>query len=1332
MDQQQYQWRRYLCPRSDSYAIDDHGFLLSPARSILFAVNQTLVSPQELLQHRCAVLLGEAGIGKTTILQQIAAYVEEALTGADRICEIVDLGSYESSSDLRSSLRENEKIVLWKSGENHLILVLDSLDEALLRFDTVGDVLLQELSTLPLNRLQLFIACRASEWQPSFERDLVKRFQPQEMTVFNVTQLSKNDVKVAAAAADLDPDRFIDDVIGKGIGPLAAHPITLKFLLNIYQRNKGLPAARHRHDVYLQGCLLLCSEVDDSRRRVMTAVSKSDAQQRFNVAAKVAVVLVFCNCTAVWTGIDLGDKPVGSLSYQELTTGFQALKDRGGESLSEAQLNDALATGLFVTKGVKQVAFAHQSYAEFLAAYFIEQLKISLQHLIELFQVPGRRRVMIQPQLQEVAAWLTIQSSELRRVLIQCAPELVLRGDPTLFADAEKVMLTRALLDEAEQPQSLPIYSYRNLLRRLKNGALPEILRIYLSDKQRVSHATRRLALQIAEECRVRTLCEELISLSLSESEEFDIRFLAASAAGETCGDTAALRLKPLAVGIKDDINDELKGTVLQRLWPGTISTSEMFSILTPPHKKSYIGRYRWFIHVLPERLEEGDVPAALSWAEQQRLESDTGEFDDLVGNILSVALQHVTIPDVRSSVVRLILSRAEKRGSIFARTSVVARNSVITGLAAGNGRYLLTRDLIKQATHLYADPLWALDSVCREGLITGDDFHWLVKEWQDSTDEQYKQVVLRLVFVTWDRTSEVHNELLGAAAATSAELRAITESYLVALSRHASSASTSVRAGQDHGNIPISFIDSPVERHKRVTELLSRSNAAVDQLWVVTDRMLAEAPRGDGSWTSRYYPPPHESPVWSLLDDAAKNQVLDTAQEFVQLGTSDKFELRVAGFRALWLLLKSRRIFIDILSQQIWTNWISAILDYPHVQLEDFESAYSELLKRAYEAAPEVVIEKILQLVEDDASSSVSQWTRCVAVLWNQRIQECLERQLARPSLPTSTYENLAMELLAHNSSSARAAVTLNVEAASDVSGIDERALASGRAILLREPIYQWGPLLRAIRQLPHWGEQLFLSAAYDLDQEAVKRLKDTPVSILRDLYMWLTEHFPEAEDPQHDGVYSPGPRDEIADFRNLVLRELTSQGTQEAYVAISDIADRFPELEWTGQEVFMAEQKAISNDWKPLAPNQLLQRFLLMREGSSSASKPLTKGWALAGLSVLIGLLAACISLLTDLVAISESLCATVSLFEWACAISPRSLGSLLLLILLTIVGAVLLAVEMSSEIREVVIGYSDCQLARPVHAQRYPQWFRWSLWILVGIVIAAMIALTIWYPW
>jgi hypothetical protein len=59
---------------------------------------------------------------------------------------------------------EGTEFTTWEAGNSHLALYLDSLDEALLRIDSVAAILADELPRYPTARMSVRIACRTAVW----------------------------------------------------------------------------------------------------------------------------------------------------------------------------------------------------------------------------------------------------------------------------------------------------------------------------------------------------------------------------------------------------------------------------------------------------------------------------------------------------------------------------------------------------------------------------------------------------------------------------------------------------------------------------------------------------------------------------------------------------------------------------------------------------------------------------------------------------------------------------------------------------------------------------------------------------------------------------------------------------------------------------------------------------------------------------------------------------------------------------------------------------------------------------------------------------------------
>jgi hypothetical protein len=93
-----------------------------------------------------------------------------------------------------------------------------------------------------------------------------------------------------------------------------------------------------------------------------------------------------------------------------------------------------------------------------------------------------------------------------------------------------------------------------------------------------------------------------------------------------------------------------------------------------------------------------------------------------------------------------------------------------------------------------------------------------------------------------------------------------------------------------------------------------------------------------------------------------------------------------------------------------------------------------------------------------------------------------------------------------------------------------------------------------------------------------------------LADLYVWLVRRFPFAEDPDFDHVHAVGPREQIAHWRDSILRMLENRGTPAAVEAIARIEAALPEHPWLRTIRRDAELVLRRNTWQPVPPQALL----------------------------------------------------------------------------------------------------------------------------------------------
>ena len=150
-----YPWRRYWVSRDGMLDLSDAGFLLDPQSEAARYSAQRLASLQELQEFRALVLLGEPGMGKSSTLESEYVASRRGQTDSERVFVRVDLRSFSTDVLLHNQVFGSPTFVAWQTGNSHLTLYLDSLDEALLRIDSVASLLADELPRLPTGRMSV-------------------------------------------------------------------------------------------------------------------------------------------------------------------------------------------------------------------------------------------------------------------------------------------------------------------------------------------------------------------------------------------------------------------------------------------------------------------------------------------------------------------------------------------------------------------------------------------------------------------------------------------------------------------------------------------------------------------------------------------------------------------------------------------------------------------------------------------------------------------------------------------------------------------------------------------------------------------------------------------------------------------------------------------------------------------------------------------------------------------------------------------------------------------------------------------------------------------------
>jgi hypothetical protein len=601
-----YDWQRFWIPHIGVLDLSDARFLSDPVSDHF---GPDVLRPlSELQGYRALALLGEPGIGKSSELkrehERISALAEDARPQSI----YVDLKVGSSEEALRRRVFEAPAFAAWKAGAGHLILHLDSLDEAMLRVETLASLLAEELQSVPSDRFSIRIAYRTAVVPAgTLGTAFTSIWENASVGVFELAPLRRRDVLTALAAHGIDADPFVRGLFGAHAVPFAIKPLTLDMLIKIHQRHGSLPSSTA--ELYRLGCLELAEEQNISRLETRRR-GRLNAPQRLRVAGRIAAGTVLGGRVAIWTRADAGcpveDVPVSRLS------GATERGDFPGFTATDDDVRELLDTGLFSSRGDGRMGWAHQSYGEFLAALYLRDKRVPARTILQVLTHPTGGLI---PQLAVIAAWTASLSAELRASLIAAEPWALLRGDLSNWEARDLELLTRSMLDHVEQGR---FYDHcvgitETYAKLAHPGLLAQLRPVIVS--RSLKGATRRVALNIAERCGLKGLQPEILGVALDGSDNHTVRAMAVAAL-RRCGDGSALaQLLPLIRGEGgDDPQDEIKGYALDLLWPAHISTADLFALLTLSDQ-SFFGGYANFVFGLPARLSTSDLPPALGWA---------------------------------------------------------------------------------------------------------------------------------------------------------------------------------------------------------------------------------------------------------------------------------------------------------------------------------------------------------------------------------------------------------------------------------------------------------------------------------------------------------------------------------------------------------------------------------------------------------------------------------------------------------------------------------------------------------------------------------------------
>ena len=1214
--------------------LSDRGYLVNPESEWGKSQNPDLLEIEAIAHLPCVVLLGEPGIGKSETIEaaktKLAPIIKE--DGGDLI--YLDLHSFGSEDRLIKELFDGSQFLTWLEGDYTLHLFLDSLDECLIRLDNVTSLLAEKFRAHQdhVNRLFLRITCRTAVWQPTFEKNLRDIWGEDQVNIYELAPLRYVDVQHAANCEGIkDANVFLQEVWDKKIVPLAIKPITLGFLFSTYHRKGQFSEGQTLCDLYLEGCRILCDEDDEGDPRLPGRRGNLELDQRLIIAARIASVTVFAQRDAVRIGRDRGQVSDDDVFCRELAQGYEKVNDRQFE-VSEAVITEVLDTGLFSSRGSSRMGWAHQTYAEFLAAWYVK--KCNLSQILSLIVHPDGKIV---PQLQEVAAWLASINSDVFQEIIKIDPNILLQSDIASYTETDKASLVESLLLAYEEDE-LP---YRYQSREYQNLNHPKIsnqLRCYLSREISKKESSRLTAIDIARACNVEAVQDELVDLVLDPTQSHWVRDNAITAVCKVGNKEAKRKLKPLIFSdIGDDINDSLKGYALQSNYPENLTIKELLDSITQPKSGSIGGTYANFLaNELAKNILISDLPAILTWIKHKlgRHYDLHYPFQQLSDSILVKSWQNLEQLDVIESFAELVMSRLKQHDTVFGdsnttrvfpphddcdnRVEVLFRESPVK-----------RRKLIEKLVLLYSISQDENDKMCIVSIICSDDVLWLINNAVIADSDLVTDLwikLLRGVLISrglyWKNYQHV-DAILGACETSKAmELEFRDDFTAIVLG------SERAKKIQDeylyYENLLKSDQQQPLcepPPKQRVVCLLDKVESGSHELVWQLYREMTLIPNST-HYDNRYEADITEFPGWKEADETIKQKIIEVAKIYIYkgdpenniwLGKNSIAYPALAGYRSIRLLAKIDLDFISKIPVDIWKKWMAIIIYYPNVRDDKNKEIRCEIIKQAYQNACDNFIEILMILIDkenhrDRQLSIHQQAIDC----WDDKLEKAFLEKLSDDTLTASSLGSLLQILLQNKVDRARLfAESLICNESSKSSEIRDKAVVAAQKLLLYSGDPSWSIIWERIQQEPSFGCEVLEAVSYDASYSGNIDSKLSP-SDIADLYIFFIQQYPDITLPQQDTSEDKGlpgieawitsPRDSIRTWRDFIPQRLQERGTKEACEALKKIIHEFPEKrESLMQKILECEALERRKAWKPPKPEDI---FMLLTIQETSIS--------------------------------------------------------------------------------------------------------------------------------
>lgn len=657
--------------------VDQAGFLDPDASGVVPVVNLVGL-PQSF------VLLAAGGVGKSFVLDDLQR--REGGVAVD----LTVLAKSEVGPAIRAAVASGRPVYM------------DSLDEALAADPSIAKVLIRAASSPVASSVTWRLACRPSAWTSALAGTFAG------LRKLRLLPLTRDSARQLLASLKVSED-FLTVIAAAGQNRLNGS--LLHFIAAAQQWSSEGRLPRERADLLDHEVRRLLEEREDLRNPLRTP-----EDIRYRAAGRLAAFSLFGGIRG-YAFRTAGDQS----TYAIANLPSDPEPDRPDATLGREVHEEVLGSALFDSAPNNTVSFRHQEYADYLAARYVVDRHPTKPQVEALL---GMTDGVVPRPMASVAAWMVALNPDLADTvaptnavaLVESGVDLPLTVRPAVVA---------ALLAGAKAAEAGPMWALD--LSVLAHPGLENQL------TQQVAAGIQYPAgvwwiCRLALAARTTAIASQALTLALDDRWPSWARRPAIAVVTDLGTDEQrSALLTDLALTEDADPDDELRAGLLDGLYPRHMTTTQLLPLVIWPRRHVFLGSYRMFLREFADRIPDADLPEALRWAQDNRLQHRSfearGWMDDIAFDVAARALASSDDPTVLEPLADLVatLPPRYRKDLPWAHDATRRRR-----LAVAVGTRL-------------EETAWAL--LLQSGLIIAADIDWLIDAV--GTDAAGRQPVL-------------------------------------------------------------------------------------------------------------------------------------------------------------------------------------------------------------------------------------------------------------------------------------------------------------------------------------------------------------------------------------------------------------------------------------------------------------------------------------------------------------------------------------------------------------------------------------------------------------